>query len=187
MMTGRFFLCIYSSAFGSTAVLWSMFRGEPKIFRVLLSGQGVTAETYVSEFFHDCSPGTCCMIDSIAGDIETFLSGADISFSLSSVRMDLCSEFQEKVLVTEHSIPRGHVSTYRRIAERLGNPGSSRAVGNALSRNPFPIIIPCHRTIRSDGTPGGYQGGTDMKVRLLAMEGIRFDEKNRIRIDCYPG
>ena len=121
------------------------------------------------------------MIDSIAGDIEAFLSGADISFSLSSVRMDLCSEFQKKVLVAEHSVPRGHVSTYQRIAERISSPGSSRAVGNALARNPFPIIIPCHRTIRSDGTPGGYQGGTDMKRRLLSMEGVLFDEKDRIR------
>ena len=179
--TGRFFIYTHSPIFGSTAVLWSMFRGEPEIFRVLLSGQGVTAETYASEFFHDCSPGTCCMIDSIAGDIEAFLSGADISFSLSSVRMDLCSEFQKKVLVAEHSVPRGHVSTYQRIAERISSPGSSRAVGNALARNPFPIIIPCHRTIRSDGTPGGYQGGTDMKRRLLSMEGVLFDEKDRIR------
>ena len=176
---GRFFLYTHSPIFGSAAVLWSMFRGEPRIFRVLLSGQGVTAETYVSEFFHDCSPGTCCVIDSIKEDIEAFLNGADISFSLSSVRMDLCSEFQERVLAAEHSIPRGHVITYQRIAERLGNPGSSRAVGNALARNPFPIIIPCHRTIRSDGTPGGYQGGTDMKKRLLSMEGIHFDEKDR--------
>jgi methylated-DNA-[protein]-cysteine S-methyltransferase len=178
---GRFYLYTHSPIFGSAALLWSMFRGKPEIFRVLLSGQDVTAEEYVSEFFHDCSPGTCCMIDSIAGDIETFLNGEDISFSLSSVRMDLCSEFQKKVLVTEHSIPRGHVSTYQRIAEHLGCPDSSRAVGNALSRNPFPIIIPCHRTIRSDGTPGGYQDGTYMKRRLLSMEGILFDERNRVR------
>lgn len=185
---GRFFLYIHSPIFGSTAVLWSMFRGEPAIFRVLLSGQGITAEAYISEYFHDCSPGTCRVIDSIAGDIEAFLNGADISFSLSSVRMDLCSEFQQKVLVTEHSVPRGHVTTYQRIAERLGSPGNSRAVGNALARNPFPIIIPCHRTIRSDGTPGGYQGGTNMKRRLLSMEGIHFDRKNCLVNRIYePG
>ncbi len=180
-MTGKFYLYTHSPIFGSTAVLWSMFRGESKIFRIFLSGQGVTAEKYVSEFFHDCIPGTCRNIDSIAGDIEAFLGGADISFSLSSVRMNFCSEFQKKVLITEQSIPRGHVNTYQRLAERIGHPGSSRAVGNALARNPFPIIIPCHRTIRSDGTPGGYQGGTNMKIRLLAMEGIRFDERNRVR------
>ncbi len=180
---GRYIVYIHSPVFGSVAVLWSMFRSEPKIFRVLLSGQGVTAEAYVLKFFHDCTSGTCCMIDSIIGDIEAFLSGEDVIFSLSMVRMDLCSEFQQKVLITEHAIPRGYVSTYKRITERLGNPGSSRAVGNALARNPFPIIIPCHRTIRSDGTPGGYQGGTDMKRRLLEMEGIHFDEKGRARTD----
>ena len=184
-MTERFFLYTYSPIFGSSAVLWSMFLGEPKIFRVLLSGHSMTAEAYVSQFFHDCSSGTCCVIDSIAEDIEAFLGGADISFSLTYVRMDLCSEFQENVLLTEHSIPRGHVSTYQHIAKRLGNPGSSRAVGNALANNPFPIIIPCHRTIRSDGTPGGYQGGTNMKRKLLSMEGIHFDEKDRVLITDY--
>ncbi len=145
----------------------------------------MTAEAFISEFFHDCSPGTCRMIDSISEDIEAFLDGADISFSLSSVRMDLCSEFQKKVLITEHTIPRGYISTYQHIAEHIGNPGSSRAVGNALARNPFPLIIPCHRTIRSDGTPGGYQGGIDMKRRLLSMEGILFDEKDRAKTNFH--
>ncbi len=183
--SGRYFLYTHSPIFGSAAVLWSMFHDEPKIFRILLSRQGVTAETYVSDFFRDCSSGTCRMIDSVAGDIEAFLSGTDISFSLSLVRMDLCSGFQQKVLITEHAIPRGHVSTYQRIAEQIGNPGASRAVGNALARNPFPIIIPCHRAIRSDRTLGGYQGGTDMKRRLLSMEGIHFDEKDRVRTSVY--
>ncbi len=181
--SGKYFLYIHTPTFGSVAVLWSMFHSEPGIFRILLSGQGVNAEAYVSEFFHDCRSGSCRMIDSVAGDIEAFLSGEDISFSLSLVRMDLCSEFQQKVLIIEQSIPRGYVSTYQRIAERLGNPCASRAVGNALARNPFPIIIPCHRAIRSDRTLGGYQGGTDMKRRLLSMEGIHFDEKNRVNIN----
>jgi methylated-DNA-[protein]-cysteine S-methyltransferase len=76
------------------------------------------------------------------------------------------------VLLAEYGIPRGYVSTYRRIAEHVGSPGGSRAVGGALSGNPFPIIIPCHRAVRSDGGLGGYQGGLEMKKRLLAMEGV---------------
>jgi methylated-DNA-[protein]-cysteine S-methyltransferase len=72
------------------------------------------------------------------------------------------------------------VSTYQRIAKYLGNAKGARAVGSALAGNPFPIIIPCHRAIRSDGTLGGYQGGLEMKRRLLEMEGVMFDALGRV-------
>ena len=106
--------------------------------------------------------------------IEAFLDGEAVAFSLEMARMDLCSAFQRKVLTAEHAIPRGRVSTYRLIAQHIGDPGAARAVGTALAANPFPIIIPCHRAIRSDGGLGGYQGGLKMKRTLLEMEGILF-------------
>jgi len=64
------------------------------------------------------------------------------------------------------------VVPYGAIAEAIGAPGASRAVGNALGRNPVPILIPCHRVIASNGTIGGFTGGTPIKRRLLAVEGI---------------
>ena len=72
------------------------------------------------------------------------------------------------------------VSTYRRIAAHLGVPKGARAVGNALATNPFPIVIPCHRAIRSDGALGGYQGGLAMKRALLMQEGVDVDERGRV-------
>jgi methylated-DNA-[protein]-cysteine S-methyltransferase len=72
------------------------------------------------------------------------------------------------------------VSTYGRIAAHLGIPGGARAVGNALATNPFPIVIPCHRAIRSDGTLGGYQGGLAMKRALLEQEGVTIDERDKV-------
>lgn len=122
----------------------------------------------------------CAEVDSVAEGIEAFLSGDDIRFSLDCVRLDLCSGFQQKVLRAEHGIPRGRVSTYRLIARRLGSPSAARAVGAALAANPFPIIIPCHRAVRSDRTLGGYQGGREMKRTLLEMERLRFDESGRV-------
>jgi methylated-DNA-[protein]-cysteine S-methyltransferase len=65
----------------------------------------------------------------------------------------------------------------------LGCPRAARAVGTALANNPFPIIIPCHRTIRADGTPGGFGGGIMMKRNLLEMEGVRFDPRGRVIMD----
>jgi len=80
----------------------------------------------------------------------------------------------------EYKIPRGWVSTYGRIAGKLGNAGAARAVGTALSRNPFPLIVPCHRAVRSDGSLGGYAGGIAMKKRLLELEGIESDGYGRV-------
>jgi methylated-DNA-[protein]-cysteine S-methyltransferase len=95
------------------------------------------------------------------------------------IMIDRCPPFQQKVLSEEHKIPRGAVSTYRRLAAQAGRPKGARAAGNALAKNPFPIIIPCHRVIRTDGSIGGYQGGVEMKRALLEMEGIAFDAKGR--------
>ena len=108
------------------------------------------------------------------------ISGFGVRFSLDIARFDLCSKFQQKVLCAEHRITRGRISTYQRIANHLGMVRGARAVGTALATNPFPIIIPCHRAIRSDGTLGGYQGGLQMKRALLEMEGIPFDSSGRV-------
>jgi methylated-DNA-[protein]-cysteine S-methyltransferase len=84
------------------------------------------------------------------------------------------------VLLAEYEIPRSWVSTYGRIARSLGIPDGARAVGGALSRNPFPIIIPCHRAIRSNGELGGFQGGLRMKRALLELEGIGFSAEGKV-------
>lgn len=175
--------CVRSTPFGPVAMLWSVFGNQPKILRVLLSKPDVSAKHRVSMLFPDATASVCSEIDVLADDIEAFLRGEDIRFSLEVVRMDLCSEFQQRVLRAEHGIPRGTVSTYHRIARHLGSLNGARAVGNALANNPFPIIIPCHRAIRSDRTLGGYQGGLAMKRSLLEMERIDFDESGRIIAD----
>ena len=80
------------------------------------------------------------------------------------------TEFENAVWHVLTMIPYGETRTYKWLAEKIGKPNASRAVGQALSRNPIPIIIPCHRIIESDGSLGGYSGGIDIKRRLLDME-----------------
>ena len=169
-----------SSPFGPVALIWSVYKGQPKIFRALISTPNGSAKHRVVTLFPDSEAATCSEIDAVADDIERFLSGEDTWFSLEIVRMDLCTKFQQKVLRAEHGIPRGFVSTYRLIARYVGIPKGARAVGNALATNPFPIIIPCHRAIRTDLTIGGYQGGKRMKQALLQMEGIDFDKTGHV-------
>ncbi|MBL7068536.1 MAG: MGMT family protein [Candidatus Omnitrophica bacterium] len=80
------------------------------------------------------------------------------------------SPFQLKVYNIVCAIPWGRTRSYKWIARRLNAPNSSRAVGQALKRNPFPLIIPCHRVIKSDGGLGGFSQGRPLKKRLLDLE-----------------
>ncbi len=80
------------------------------------------------------------------------------------------TEFAEKVYAACKTIPYGETRSYTWIAKQIGHPKACRAVGNALHKNPFAPFVPCHRVIRSDGSPGGFAGGIAKKIRLLAAE-----------------
>src|SRR5207249_4342163 len=94
----------------------------------------------------------------------------DVPVDLSSIH-----GFSRKVLRATSRIPFGSVSTYRDVAGVAGNVRAMRAAGNALGSNPVPIVVPCHRVIRTDGTLGGYGGRLDRKVTLLRLEGALQD------------
>jgi methylated-DNA-[protein]-cysteine S-methyltransferase len=170
---------IKPTPFGTVGIVWSNFNDSPMIVRVLLSKPGLSAEDQVIRFYPDSRMGSCPEIDAVATSIKALLEGDDISFLLDVADLNLCSAFQESVLRAEHAIPRGSISTYKLIASYLGKPNGARAAGNALANNPFPLIVPCHRAIRSDRHLGGYQGGLEMKQALLKNEGITFDKSQR--------
>jgi O-6-methylguanine DNA methyltransferase len=90
------------------------------------------------------------------------------------------SPFQQAVLRKTAEIPPGEVRPYAWVAREMGQPGAVRAVGSALGRNPVPILIPCHRVVRSDGRIGNYALGTAMKSRLLSEEGVDVAELARL-------
>ena len=94
-------------------------------------------------------------------------------------RFDLRSvtEFERAVLLKAREIPPGEVRTYGWIAAQIGHPAAVRAVGAALRKNPVPVLIPCHRVVRSDGAIGDYAlGGRDAKLAILAAEGLGSDQ-----------
>ncbi len=91
--------------------------------------------------------------------------------SLISKNKDL-SAFEKSVYVATVQIPRGQVRSYKWIACKIGHRNASRAVGNALNKNPYMGIVPCHRVIKSDGSIGGFARGAAVKIRMLKAEGV---------------
>lgn len=109
-------------------------------------------------------------LGAVTRQMARYFRGPRRTFGLP-VDLRLVSPFQRRVLEAARRVPAGRVVSYAEIARRIGQPGASRAVGQALGRNPIPIIVPCHRVVASRGGLGGYTGGTAIKRRLLTLEG----------------
>ncbi len=100
--------------------------------------------------------------------LEAYFAG-----KLKIFTLNLCLDvtpFQKKVLTALQQIPYGETASYGEVAEKIGNPFASRAVGQANARNPIPIVIPCHRVVGSNGTLTGFGGGIEVKQALLDLE-----------------
>lgn len=102
--------------------------------------------------------------------LESYFQGQPITFDIP---LDIKDEstFRKKVWCALQSIPYGETRSYRWVAKQVGNAHASRAVGQANAANPIPILIPCHRVIRSDGSLGGFSSGVHIKKELLRLEG----------------
>ncbi len=108
-------------------------------------------------------------LDAAARELEEYFAGRRRVFDLP---LDLSLSRGFRLLVQQHlpSIGYGQTRSYRQVAELVGRPTAVRAVGTACATNPLPVIVPCHRVLPSDGTPGRYVGGSDAKKTLLSLE-----------------
>jgi len=107
------------------------------------------------------------------GGMTALLRGERVSLDDVALDMEGVQPFHRRVFELARTIPAGRTSTYGELATRLGDPGSARAVGEALGRNPFPIVVPCHRVLAATGKLGGFSahGGATTKRRMLIIEG----------------
>ncbi len=106
----------------------------------------------------------------VRSSLDKYLRGQRVDFDVN-VDLSRLPEFTQRVLETVRSIPYGDVRSYGWIGKKVGYSSAGRAVGQAVGRNPIPIIIPCHRVIQGDGSLGGFSMGLHIKKRLLALEG----------------
>ncbi len=101
-----------------------------------------------------------------------YFVGEPVDFSAIEVELGSISDVQREIYAVLRQIPWGEITTYGELAQRLGTPGGARAIGQAMGRNPVPVIIPCHRVLASGGGLGGFSapGGRTTKQRLLELE-----------------
>lgn len=108
-------------------------------------------------------------LDDVARELDDFFAGRRDHFDVAA-DLALARGFRRDVLDRLREIPYGATRSYAGVAAAAGSPGAVRAVGTACATNPVPILVPCHRVVRSDGTSGAYRGGAEAKQWLLAME-----------------
>jgi methylated-DNA-[protein]-cysteine S-methyltransferase len=110
-------------------------------------------------------------LDPVARELDEYFAGRRTAFDLP-VDWALVAPFGRRVLRATAAIPFGATASYAEVAASAGSPRGSRAAGNALGANPVPIVVPCHRVLRSGGALGGYTGGLHRKEALLRIEGV---------------
>jgi methylated-DNA-[protein]-cysteine S-methyltransferase len=159
---------ICPTAFGHAAIL---FQVEPFVVkRVLLPQLQIKA---LKEKIRKTGPakrGQARAALKLCEEVRAYFEGAPITAPWQRLDLSGLTPLQYAVLKAVASVPHGEVRSYSQIAAQVGHPRACRYVGTTLACNPFPILIPCHRIVRADGSPGGFAGGTDMKKRMLLME-----------------
>lgn len=128
-------------------------------------------EKKIESRFHIIPVKDRSIFTEVEGAFKGFFDGTLKDFDLT---LDLRqgTSFQKKIWLKVKEIPYGQIRSYKWVATEIGNPKAYRAVGNANGKNPIPIIIPCHRVICESGGLGGYKPGTELKKKLLRLEGV---------------
>jgi methylated-DNA-[protein]-cysteine S-methyltransferase len=164
--------CLFDTAIGACGIAWS----ERGLTRLQLPefDRGATEERLRGSTARS-SQTTPAEIARLVANIQGYMTGRSVDFAAVTIDLTDVGPFQRKVYEAARSIPWGQTVSYGELARQTGSHGAGRAVGQALSRNPVPIIVPCHRILAKGNRIGGFSahGGTFAKERLLALEGVR--------------
>jgi methylated-DNA-[protein]-cysteine S-methyltransferase len=164
-MTQELIYAVFKTAAGWAGILGSsagLLRAtlpqpsEQEVYRLLGSGLGHATMSLRP-------------LEDLIGRFQAYFSGQRVDFP-DKLDLSGATPFQCDVWQAARLIPYGQTRTYAWLAAQVGNPGAARAVGQALGRNPLPIIVPCHRVVSNSGSLGGFSGGLEMKRFLLTLE-----------------
>lgn len=149
---------------------WMGILGSASGIKRLTLPQPSVRETRWQLGINDHAPQSTEQFRDLVERLRLYFSGQKVTFP-DELDLSAATPFQRRVWEITRLIPRGETRSYAWVAEQIGKPEAARAVGQALGRNPLPIIIPCHRVLTSDGRLGGFSGGLEMKKQLLRLEG----------------
>ncbi|MEU2201146.1 MGMT family protein [Isoptericola sp. NPDC019482] len=173
---GGLAFCVFPTAIGHCALVWRA--PGTVVGSALPHGSPQSTRAAVSRWFpsaRETAPDAA--ISAVAADVAVLLETGE--GDLSDVDLDLSAvpAFDRRVYEVVRTIPAGATLTYGDVAARLGAPGAAQAVGQALGRNPFPPIVPCHRVLAAGRQVGGFsaQGGPRTKLRMLEAEGVHLE------------
>jgi methylated-DNA-[protein]-cysteine S-methyltransferase len=178
--------CLFDTAIGACAIAW----GERGLKGVQLpEGDAARARARMARRFPGAveAPPTAEGREAIAA-ITALVGGERRDLAALRLDMEGITEFPRRAYAVARTIPPGQTLTYGEIARRLGDANASRAVGEAMGRNPFPIVVPCHRVLAAGGKLGGFSanGGVVTKLRLLEIEGAQLGNEGPGLFDDLP-
>lgn len=163
---------------GELTATWSVHGLCKLSFGTICNADGTTPSTA-----DGCSdrPYDQAAVRALAASMAEYFAGGELDFPLAHFDWTGTPAFHRQVLERCAKIPRGEIMTYGQLAAACGSPAASRAVGQAMARNRWPLVVPCHRVIGSSGQLTGYSGigGTATKLWLLEMEGARLPKRGR--------
>lgn len=169
---------IFNSLIGEIAIVWDS--NDETLKQIVLPDSTTRKHNYGDIQYHgvirEDKPNK--YIQKIMSNIKDCIMGKNVKFDISKLDLSDLTEFQKSVLLKQTEIPYKKVTTYKKLAKLIDRPNSARPVANALASNPFPLLIPCHRTIKSNWTIGGYNGSNDSEFKefILKNEGIKLKD-----------
>lgn len=165
MIKEDFKYSIFETVSGWVGVLASA-KGLRRLTFPLRSMKEARGELFINGNDAILAPG---LFGDFAGRLRAYFGGREVSFN-NGLDLSGATGFQKDVWTAARLIPYGETRSYAWVARQVGQPLAARAVGQALGRNPLPVVIPCHRVIASDGGLCGFGGGLEMKKFLLSLE-----------------
>ena len=159
---------ICSTAFGYAAILFDS--DSLLVKRIFLPHSHASSLKKRIQSTGPAKPGHTPAVVEICKAIQAYFLGTSITIPWKSLDLRGMTPLQRSVLEAVANVPYGEVRSYGQIATEIGRPRAFRFVGTTLALNRFPILIPCHRIVRADGSLGGFYGGVDLKKRMLLLE-----------------
>lgn len=168
------FYCLFDTAIGACGIAWSE-RGVTRL-RLPESDRGATERRLRGRGASASDAPPPAIVQAIAR-IKDYMNGRVVDFSSATLDLTGIGDFERTVYAAARLIPWGQTRSYGELASEVGMPEAARAVGQALGRNPVPIIVPCHRILAKGHRVGGFSapGGIFTKQHLLALEGVRIE------------